>query len=55
MIKLKEAAVHSFGISIASDVFKLEIQIMLEQIQLLESQLKNIEAEIQEIVSKQEN
>ncbi len=55
MLKLKEAAAHSFGISIASDVFKLEIQIMLEQIQLLDSQIKIIEAEIQEIVSKQEN
>ena len=55
VLNLKEAAAHSFGISIASDVFKLEIQIMLEQIQLLDSQIKNIEAEIQEIVSKQEN
>ena len=55
VMKLKEAAAHSFGISIASDVFKLEIQIMLEQIQLLDSQIKIIEAEIQEIVSKQEN
>lgn len=53
--QLKELAENSFGISIAQDVFKLEIQIMLEQIQLLESQVKLIEIEIHELISRQEN
>lgn len=53
--QLKALAENSFGISIAQDVFKLEIQIMLEQIQLLESQVKLIEIEIHELISRQEN
>lgn len=53
--KLKELAANSFGISIAQDVFKLEIQIMLEQIKLLEAQIEIIEKEIHELISKQEN
>lgn len=53
--KLKELATNSFGISIASDVFKLEIQTMLEQIQLLENHILRVEEEIQELVSNQQN
>ncbi len=53
--QLKALAENSFGISIAQDVFKLEIQIMLEQMQLLESQVKLIEIEIHELISRQEN
>lgn len=53
--KLKELASNSFGISIAADVFKLEIQIMLEQIKLIERQIIQIEAEIHEIISTQNN
>lgn len=53
--KLKELAANSFGISIATDVFKLEIQIMLEQIRLLESQIEIIDNEIHAFISKQEN
>lgn len=50
--KLKDLAANSFGISIAQDVFKLEIQIMLEQLQLLEAQIVIIEKEIHELISK---
>ncbi|MTD40473.1 IS110 family transposase, partial [Erwinia sp. CPCC 100877] len=53
--QLKELAANSFGISIATDVFKLEVHIMLEQIKLLESQIKIVEGEIHELISKQEN
>lgn len=53
--QLKELASNSFGISIATDVFKLEIQIMLEQIKLIERQIIQIESEIHEIVSTQDN
>lgn len=53
--RLKELAANSFGISIATDVFKLEVHIMLEQIKLLESQIKIVEEEIHELISKQEN
>lgn len=52
--KLKELAANSFGISIATDVFKLEIQIILEQIRLLESQIELIDNEIHVFISKQE-
>ena len=53
--QLKELTENSFGISIAQDVFKLEIQIMLKQIQLLEVQIEIIEKEIHELIAKQEN
>ena len=53
--KLKELSSTSFGIKVATDVFKFEIELMLEQIQLVEAQIKKIEEEISEIVAKQEN
>lgn len=53
--KLKELATDSFGISFGTDVFKLEIHIMLEQIHLLETQIELVEKEIREIVAKQNN
>lgn len=55
VMKLKELASNSFGISIAADVFKLEIQIMLEQIRLIERQIIQIESEIYEIIATQDN
>lgn len=55
VMKLKELASNSFGISIAADVFKLEIQIMLEQIRLIERQIIQIESEIHEIIATQDN
>jgi len=54
-IQLKELAASSFGVSIATDVFKLEIQLMLEQIALLENQLNKVEAEMSTLVDKQNN
>lgn len=53
--QLKELAENSFVISIAQDVFKLEIQIMLEQIQLIEFQIEKVEKEIHELIVKQNN
>lgn len=53
--QLKELAENSFGISIAQDVFKLKIQIMLEQIQLIECQIEKVEKEIHELIAKQSN
>lgn len=55
VMKLKELASNSFGISIAADVSKLEIQIMLEQIRLIERQIIQIESEIHEIIATQDN
>ncbi len=55
VMKLKELASNSFGISIAADVFKLEIQIMLEQIILIERKIIQIESEIHEIIATQDN
>lgn len=53
--QLRELAQDSFGISVASDVFKLQIQLLLQQVLLLEEQLKSIETEIADIVEKQSN
>lgn len=55
VVKLKELATDSFGISFATDVFKLEIHIMLEQIQLIENQIAIVEESIKELVAKQDN
>ncbi|EKP7339250.1 transposase [Listeria monocytogenes] len=53
--KRNHEAAKSFGISIATDVFKLEVHIMLEQIKLLESQIEIVEEEMYELISKQDN
>ncbi|MGG5340572.1 IS110 family transposase [Enterococcus sp. AZ192] len=53
--QLKGIAESSFGISIATDVFKLQIQLLLEQIQLFEKQIHQLEDEMVRIVEKQEN
>ncbi|MED2754595.1 IS110 family transposase [Bacillus thuringiensis] len=53
--KIKDLAFNSFGISVATDVFKLEIQMLLEQIQLFEKQLIQIEKEMAKLVAKQKN
>lgn len=55
VVKLNELATDSFGISFATDVFKLEIHIMLEQIQLIENQIVIVEDGIKELVAKQDN
>lgn len=52
---LKENATNTFGISIGTDVFKLQIQLLLEQISLIESHLKQIETVMIEISNRQEH
>lgn len=54
-LTLKENAENTFGISIATDVFKLQIQLLLEQISLIESHLKQIETVMIEISNRQEH
>lgn len=44
--QLKKLAQDSFGIRVATDVYKLQIQLLLQQILLLEEQLKTIENEM---------
>jgi transposase len=50
---LKESAAQSFGISVASDVFKLQIQLMLEQIKLIESHIQIVDEEMAVLVQRQ--
>src|SRR5699024_8233408 len=38
--QIQESALDSFGITLGSDVFKLQIKILLEQIKLIEDDLK---------------
>src|SRR5699024_7279544 len=52
---LKENASNTFGISIGTDVFKLQIQLLLEQISLIESHLKQIETVMIEISNRQKH
>src|SRR5699024_2712356 len=52
--QLKELAKDSFGIRVATDVYKLQIQLLLRQILVLEEQLKTVEEEIAELVENQD-
>lgn len=52
--QLKEFAKDSFGIRVATDVYKLQIQLLLQQILILEEQLKTIEEEMAELVEIQD-
>src|SRR5699024_3757652 len=52
---LKENASNTFGISIGTDVFKLQIRLLLEQISLIESHLKQLETIMIEISNRQEH
>lgn len=54
-MKVKESAENTFGISIGTDVFKLQIQLLLEQISLIEKHLKQLEAAMIEISKRQEH
>ncbi len=54
-MKVKESAENTFGISIGTDVFKLQIQLLLEQISLIEKHLKKIEKAMIEISERQEH
>lgn len=53
--KLKESATNTFGISLGTDVFKLQIKLLLEQISLIEEQLKKIEQMMIDISNRQEH
>jgi len=53
--QIKESASDTFGISIATDVFKMQIQLLLEQISLLENHLQQIETVMIEISNRQEH
>ncbi len=52
--RLKHLAQNSFGIRIGADVFKLQIQCLLQQILLLEKQLGTVEEEMAELVNRQD-
>ncbi|MFA8440202.1 IS110 family transposase [Pueribacillus sp. YX66] len=54
-LQLRESALNTFGISIGTDVFKMQIQLLLEQILLLEKHLKQIEAAMIEISNRQQH
>src|SRR5690625_7803044 len=53
--QIKESASDTSGISIATDVFKMQIQLLLEQISLLENHLQQIETVMIEISNRQEH
>lgn len=53
--QLKESASKTFGIFIGTDVFKLQIQLLLEQISLIEQHLNQIETVMIEISNRQEH
>ena len=52
--QLKDLAQDSFGIRLGADVFKLQIQLLLQQILLLEEQLETVEEEMAELVETQD-
>lgn len=53
--QIRESALNTFGISIGTDVFKLQIQLLLEQISLIEKHLKKIEKVMIDISNRQEH
>ncbi len=53
--QLHESAKNTFGIDVATDVFKLQIKLLLEQIKLIECHLKEIETIMIEISNRQEH
>lgn len=53
--QLHDSAKNTFGIDIATDVFKLQIKLLLEQIKLIECHLKKIETVMIEISNRQEH
>ncbi|MEI5909630.1 transposase [Bacillus spongiae] len=52
---MKDSAQNSFGISINSDVFKMQIHLLFEQISLFEKQLIEIETMMIELSNRQEH
>lgn len=53
--QLKDRAQNTFGISIGTDAFKMQIHLLLEQIKLLENQLDQIEEALIELSNRQEH
>lgn len=53
--QIRESALNTFGITIGTDVFKLQIQLLLEQIQLIEKHLTEIEEVMIEISNRQKH
>src|SRR5699024_4531106 len=51
--QIQDSALDSFGITVGSDVFKLQIKLLLEQIKLIEDHLKTIEKTMIEISNRQ--
>ncbi|MGP4062940.1 IS110 family transposase [Halobacillus sp. H74] len=51
--QLKESAQNTFGISIGTEAFKMQIHLLLEQIALFEKQLGQIEKELKELSDRQ--
>src|SRR5699024_1345122 len=52
--QFRDLAPDSFGIRVATDVYKLQIQLLLQQILVLEEQLKTVEDEMAELVENQD-
>lgn len=53
--QLQANALNTFGIDIATDVFKLQIKLLLEQINLIEQHLEQLESAMIEISNRQEH
>lgn len=53
--QIRKSASHTFGISIGTDAFKLQIQLLLEQIQLIEQHLERVENAMIELSNRQEH
>lgn len=53
--QIRDSALNTFGISIGTDVFKFQIHLLLEQIQLIEKHLKKVEEKMIEISDRQEH
>jgi len=53
--QIRESALNTFGISMGTDVFKLQIQLLLEQISLIEKHLEKMEKVMIDISNRQEH
>src|SRR5699024_12397894 len=53
--QIRESALNSFGITVGTDVFKIQFKLLLEQINLFEEHLKQIETTMIEISNRQEH
>src|SRR5690625_7638674 len=51
--KIRESALNTFGITTGTDVFKLQIQLLLEQTELIEKHLSEVEQVMIEISTRQ--